>query len=63
MIAAQKIADAAYYKLTQYKSEVLDMMGYAKTGYIELDQGKTLRVASRQIRGGTPSLIVNKKGM
>jgi hypothetical protein len=39
------------------------MMGYAKTGYIELDQGKTLRVASRQIRGGTPSLIVNKKGM
>lgn len=63
LIAAQKIADAAYVKLTQYKSQVLDAMGYAKTGYVELDHGKTLRVASRQIRGGTPALIVNKKGL
>ncbi len=63
LLAAQKIADAAYTKLTEYKSQVLDAMGYAKSGYVQVDSGKTLKVASRQIRGGYPALIVNKKGI
>jgi len=42
------------------KSEVLSSMGKAKHAYIEHD-GATIRVASRQSRGGgKPFLIVKK---
>lgn len=63
LIHAQKAADEAYSQLNLMKSQVLDKMGYAKSGYVQVDSGKTLKVASRQIRGGYPALIVNKKGI
>lgn len=62
LINAQNAADAAYYKLSRIKSEVLDMMGTSKHAIVNVN-GNTHRVASRQMRAGNPSLIVNKKGM
>lgn len=62
LINAQNAADAGYYKLNRIKSEVLDMMGTSKYAVVNVN-GKTHRVASRQMRAGNPSLIVNKKGM
>jgi hypothetical protein len=38
------------------KSRTLDTMGSAKHGLVD-----NIRVASRQIRAGSPTLIVNKK--
>jgi len=53
---AQIAADEAYKYLMLLKSRTLDTMGKAKWGVVD-----TVRVASRQLRGGSPSLIVNKK--
>jgi predicted phage-related endonuclease len=61
LLAAQTLADSTYRDLTYWKSKVLDKMGTAKWGVI-FDNGVTRRVASRQMRAGNPSLIVNKKG-
>ena len=61
MLAAQLEADKAYYRLTQLKSQALDQMGTAKFG-VAFDGGTMRRVASRQMRAGNPSLIINKKG-
>jgi putative phage-type endonuclease len=60
---AQREADKAMSELNEYKSILLDHMGYAKHAVATLDDGTKVRVASRQIRGGVPTLIVNKKGM
>jgi putative phage-type endonuclease len=60
--AAQIFADKAYVHLTKLKSEVLDVMGTAKWGYYVDENNNQRKVASRQMRAGNPSLIVNKKG-
>jgi putative phage-type endonuclease len=62
LVVLQTESDQAYYRLTQKKSEVLDKMGSAKWGVLTDDKA-VRRVASRQMRAGVPSLIVNKKGM
>ena len=62
LVNAQKIADRAYYDLNLLKSKVLDTMGTAKWATVT-SEGVTTRVASRQMRAGKPSLIVNKKGI
>jgi putative phage-type endonuclease len=61
LINAQQDADSAYKRLLKVKSEVMHKMGSAKFG-VMTHQGESFRVASRQIRAGAPSLIVNKKG-
>lgn len=61
LLTAQLTADKAYATLMQYKSMVLDNMQNAKFGVV-IDNGVTRRVASRQMRAGSPTLIVNKKG-
>jgi putative phage-type endonuclease len=60
--AAQIFADKAYVHLTKLKSEVLDVMGTAKWGYYIDENNAQRKVASRQMRAGNASLIVNKKG-
>jgi hypothetical protein len=62
LVMLQTEADQTYYRLMQKKSEVLDKMGSAKWGVLT-DDKSTRRIASRQLRAGVPSLIVNKKGM
>ena len=62
LVNAQKIADRAYYDLNLLKSKVLDTMGTAKWATYT-SEGVTHRIASRQMRAGNPSLIVNKKGI
>ena len=62
LLDAQTAVDQATYKLNLLKSMVLDNMGLAKWATVS-DQGQTRRVASRQIRAGNPSLIINKKGI
>lgn len=62
LVQAQKIADRAYYDLNLLKSQVLDTMGTAKWATVT-SEGVTTRIASRQMRAGKPSLIVNKKGI
>lgn len=62
LVILQNEADEAYARLTQKKSEVLDKMGTAKWGVLT-DHLSTRKIASRQMRSGVPSLIVNKKGM
>lgn len=57
---AQTKVDEAQKELNMLKSMVMDAMGYAKTGYVELDSGERIRLASRQIRGGTPALIIHR---
>lgn len=60
LMRAQEEADAAYTRLMRLKSMTLDAMGSAK--WATVTEGHTVRrVASRQIRAGNPSLIVNKK--
>lgn len=50
-------------ELKQQKSMVLAAMGSAQHAYVEID-GQKYRVASRQARnGGTPFLVINKKGL
>lgn len=60
LINAQTRLDEAQKEFTMIKSMVMDGMGYAKTGYVELDDGERHKVASRQIRGGVPALIVHR---
>jgi putative phage-type endonuclease len=62
LLEAQKTADMAYTRLMRLKSEVMDTMGFARYGYVNLANGQTRRVASRQLRAGMPVLITNKKG-
>ncbi len=62
LLDAQVAVDQATYRLNLLKSMVLDNMGLARWATVN-DQGQTRRVASRQIRAGNPSLIINKKGM
>jgi hypothetical protein len=58
---AQTRADEATQELTKLKSIVMDAMGNSKTAVMELDNGETHKIASRQIRGGSPTLIVHRK--
>jgi len=53
---AQIATDEGYKYLMLLKSKTLDTMGSAKHALVG-----EVRVASRQIRAGTPTLIVNKK--
>jgi putative phage-type endonuclease len=60
LVKLQREADSAYQRLQKVKSEVMYRMGDNKYGFVQ-DTGHKYRVASRQIRAGAPSLIVNKK--
>lgn len=62
-MAVQRKADEANAELNIWKSDLLDYMGKAKHAVSTLDDGTKVRVASRQIRGGYPTLIINKKGL
>jgi putative phage-type endonuclease len=59
---AQRRADEAQAELNQYKSATLEAMGKAKTAYVTVDDLPPVKVASRQMRGGSPALIIHKKG-
>lgn len=59
---AQLRFDEAQKELNSYKSAVMDAMGYAKHATVTVDGEPTIQVASRQIRGGYPALIINRKG-
>jgi putative phage-type endonuclease len=61
ILKAQEKADTAARELLRLKSEVLSVMGEAKWGVIHTKGGPE-RIVSRQLRAGTPSLIINKKG-
>lgn len=61
LLQAQEKADRAYSELLRTKSEVMDKMGSAKYGVVETLNGPE-RVVTRQMRAGTPSLVINKKG-
>lgn len=61
LLRTQLEADEAYKRLLKVKSEVMHTMGSAKFGSIE-NNGQSYRLVSRQIRAGSPTLIVNKKG-
>ena len=59
VLAAQEF-EAAEKKLNKIKSEVLDLMGTAKSCYIE-HEGQQITVATRQARGnGSPYLVIKK---
>lgn len=60
LLAAQEVADTAYSDLQRLKSMTLDKMGTAKYA-VSVINGKEVRVASRQMRGGAPTLIVRRK--
>jgi putative phage-type endonuclease len=57
----QLFADSVYVELTKLKSELMFAMGNAKHAYVN-DKGQKIRVASRQIRAGSPVMVINKKG-
>lgn len=60
---AQARYDEADQQLRKIKSEVIAAMGKAQHAYLEID-GTKYKVASRQARnGGTPFLVVHKKGL
>jgi predicted GNAT family acetyltransferase len=59
---AQRRADEAQAELNEYKSATLEAMGNAKTAYVTVDDLPPVKVASRQMRGGSPALIIHKKG-
>lgn len=60
LLSVAQHASEAEFELNRVKSEVLDAMGRAKTGFI-VRNGEEVRVASRQARGnGTPWLVVHK---
>ena len=61
LMDAQHAVDLATMRLNKAKSMVTHYMGLAKVGVI-YDNGTERKVASRQMRFGQPSLIVNKKG-
>ena len=60
LLDAQQKADEAYKHLNYLKSMTLDTMGKARYAYSIID-GKEVRVASRQMRAGAPTLIVRRK--
>jgi putative phage-type endonuclease len=57
----QLFADSVYTELQKLKSELMSKMGNAKHAYVWQD-GQKIRVASRQIRSGSPVMVINKKG-
>jgi hypothetical protein len=57
----QLFADSVYTELQKLKSQLMFAMGNAKHAYSIVECQK-VRVASRQIRAGSPVLIINKKG-
>jgi hypothetical protein len=57
----QLFADSVYKELQKLKSELMFAMGNAKHAYVQ-DKGQKIRVASRQIRSGSPVMVINKKG-
>ena len=57
---AQKDSDKAYQNLNYWKSRILDEMSTAKHA-VGLVDGEEVRVASRQMRSGAPTLIVRRK--
>ena len=57
---AQRAADEAFENLNRLKSMTIDQMGTAKYAVATVN-GEKVRVASRQIRGGLPTLIVRRK--
>ena len=60
LVQAQQHLDAAEEEFTRLKSEVLEVMGRARTGTVIRD-GEAVRVTSRQARGkGTPWLVVHR---
>lgn len=61
LLIAQTAVDQATNILTKLKSQVLDSMGNAKYA-VSTVKGEKFRVASRQMRAGNFSLIVNRKG-
>lgn len=60
LLDAQRKADEAYKHLNYLKSMTLDTMGKARYAYSIID-GEEVRVASRQMRAGAPTLIVRRK--
>lgn len=59
---AQRRLDEAQAELNEYKSAVMDVMGYARTAVVTFEDNPPVKVASRQMRGGAPALIIHKKG-
>lgn len=59
---AQRRADEALEELNSFKSATLEVMGYARTAVVTVDGMEPVKVASRQMRGGSPALIIHKKG-
>ena len=59
---AQRRLDEAQAALNAYKSATVEAMGLAKTAYVTVDGMEPVKVASRQMRGGSPALIIHKKG-
>ena len=57
----QLFADSVYTELQKLKSQLMDAMGNAKHAYVQ-DGVQKVRVASRQIRSGSPVMVINKKG-
>lgn len=61
LLQAQERADRANSELLKAKSEVMAVMGKAKYGYLVTTTGIE-KIVTRQMRGGAPSLVINKKG-
>lgn len=59
LIAAQKAADEAEVNLRKLKSQIMDEIGSARYAVTYVN-GKEVRVASRQMRAGLPTLIVKR---
>lgn len=59
LFEAQREADEAADRLRKVKSQLMDEMGSAKYAVTTVN-GKEVRVASRQMRGGLPTLIVKR---
>ena len=57
LLQTQEKADRANSELLRVKSEVMDSMGKAKYGTVNLE-----RIVTRQMRGSSPSLVITKKG-
>ena len=61
LLQAQERADRANSELLKAKSEVMAVMGKAKYGILITNSGAE-KIVTRQMRGGAPSLVINKKG-
>lgn len=60
LFEAQRVADESFQHLQKLKSMTLDKMQSARHAYGFVN-GERVRVASRQMRGSTPTLIVRRK--